>query len=378
MKDEMRKKILFVVNVDWFFLSHRLPVALAAQNEGFSIYVAAKETDKANEIRAMGFYFIPLQLSRGGVGLWSNIKTFKHLILILHSIKPDLVHLVSIKPVLLGSIASRLMRVKSIIAAFSGMGFVFTNTSKKSYFLKKIILCLFRYVLNTENLKIIVQNSDDFALLEENVQIKPVAICLIPGSGVNLKEFNISNKSTERPRVLMASRLLIDKGVVDFVEACSLLFDEFPNVSFVLVGDLDPDNPSSITKHDLQKWIDAGIIEYWGNRSDMSQILNLCSILVLPSYREGLPKILIEGAASGVAIVTTDVPGCRDAIVSGVTGLLVPPRDAKELSKAIAYLLKNENHCKEMGEAGRKLAERHFNVDNVVERHLELYRDMMN
>lgn len=377
----MAVRLLMVVNVDWFFLSHRLQIATAAQQAGYEVHVATGLTDKLPQLLQYGFKVHPLVFSRNQTGLLSNLRALYSLFAVFSRVRPDVVHLVTIKPVLLGGLAARLVRVPSVVAAVSGLGFVFVATGWVADLRRGLVGGLYRLALGHANSKVIFQNADDQTLVTQLARLPDESVVRIRGSGVDLSSFNVQPWPKGPPIVMLAARLLADKGVREYVEAAATLRQHFGDVvkgvRFVLVGEPDLDNPASLQQDELDAWQAAGLVELWGHRTDMHAVLPLASLVVLPSYREGLPKVLVEAAACGRAVVTTDVPGCRDAIEPGVSGLLVPPKDPVALAAAIGELLANKQRCQAMGAAGRKLAEEAFDVNTVVQKHLAVYEELI-
>jgi glycosyltransferase involved in cell wall biosynthesis len=372
------KKLVFVVNVDWFFLSHRLPIALAAQKQGFEVHIATHVTNRLPELVKYGFTVHQLKLERSSAGPMSALITLFDIWKVFKVVKPDLVHLVTIKPLLLGGIAARLASVPSVVAAVSGLGFVFVAQGTIAVVRRFIVEQLYRLALGHRNIKIIFQNNDDKTNLQGFTHLPESNTVMIRGSGVDLSQYTVKPFLQEEIIVLLAARLLLNKGVGEFVEAAQLLktnyIDATKKVRFVLVGDIDPANPTSATQEQLSAWMKTGAVEHWGHRLDMYDVLSDARIVVLPSYYgEGLPKVLIEAAACGRAVVTTDHPGCRDAIEPGKSGLLVPVRNSQALAIAIKNLLDDPVRCQIMGSAGRNLAERVFDVKQVVSLHLRIY-----
>ena len=290
--------------------------------------------------------------------------------------QPNIVHLVTIKSVLLGGIAARLAGIQGVVAAISGLGFVFMQKGGVGALRRKFVEITYRLVLGKSNLKVIFQNPDDCNLICEFAQVPFDKVVMIRGSGVDLKTYKVEPPPEGVPVVMLAARLLRHKGVFEFVETAKYLRTKGYAARFCLVGDTDLDNPSSVTEQELASFRKDAHVELWGHSSDMPSMLAVATIVVLPSYREGLPKVLIEAAACGRAVITTDVPGCRDAIESEKTGLLVPARDTEALSHAIAYLLDNQTVRLQMGNKGRELAEREYDVRQVIKRHIEIYQEL--
>jgi glycosyltransferase involved in cell wall biosynthesis len=368
------KKLLFVVNVDWFFMSHRLPVAVEAMRQGYEVHVATGITDGQDALVALGLTVHRLPLARSGASPIGEFRTFWKIAAVMRSVRPDLVHLVTVKPVVLGGIAARLVGVPAVVSAVSGLGFVFTARGAKARLLRAVVVTLYRAVFGHPNMKVIFQNEDDRRLLQGLTGLQEAQTMIVRGSGVDLARFSVRPFPDGPPVVVFAARLLRDKGVEEFVEAARLLRQRGVNAVFRLAGAPDPGNRASVSTEDLRNWEASGCVELLGHRADMAQVLAAAHVVVLPSYREGLPKVLVEAAACGRPAVTTDVPGCRDAIIPGVTGLLVPPRDAAALAGAIEQLVADAGMRAEMGRAARQLAEREYAIGHIVDQHLSLYR----
>ncbi|WP_180070036.1 glycosyltransferase family 4 protein [Acinetobacter sp. YH16038] len=370
-------KIVYIVNVDWFFISHRLPIALEVLKQGHEVHIFTKDTGKMDYLKSLGLKVHPINLERGSINPFSSFKLLFDLKNKLKKIKPDVVHLVTIKPVLIGGLASILAKVPSIVYAISGLGFIFTNTMLKAKILRLGIIPLYRLALSAKNKTVIVQNLDDLRILRQYVAIPESQTVLIPGSGVDLKQFDFQPIPLKNKIVLMACRLLADKGVYEFHKSARLLKDKYPDVRFVLVGGIDPDNPTSLTKKELNEWVKKGDLEWWGHQSNMSEVLSQATVVVLPSYREGMPKVLLEAQALGRPIVTTDVPGCREAIENGKTGFLVQVKDEHSLANAIEKLITNDELCLEFSHNARALAVQKFDIEQVVKTQINIYENLV-
>ncbi|OZI38786.1 glycosyltransferase family 1 protein [Bordetella genomosp. 5] len=369
----MSKTLLFVVNNPAFFMSHRAPLALAAQAEGYDVHVATMDGPAVADIQALGLTHHAIPMTRSGKQPLQELGTLMALVRLFKRLRPDLVHLVTIKPVLYGGLAARLARVPAMVAAISGLGFVFVARGGKAALVRGVVSVLYRLALGHRNSKIVFQNANDRELLGKVGAVRDDQVEMIRGSGVDLAEYRAEPEPPEPAVALMVARLLRDKGVFEFVEAARLLREQGLPVRLRLAGGIDPGNPASVTPEELQRWRDEGLVEVLGERRDVADLYAASHIAVLPSYREGLPKSLIEAAACGRAVVTTDVPGCRDAIEPGETGLLVPPKNATALAGAIAALAVDPTRRQALGAAGRRLAEREFSIADVCRRHLEIY-----
>jgi glycosyltransferase involved in cell wall biosynthesis len=366
--------LLFVVNNPAFFMSHRVPVALAAQKAGYDVHVATMDGPAVADIQALGMTHHAIPMTRSGKRPLQELGTLLALVRLFRRLRPDVVHLVTIKPVLYGGIAARLARVPGMVAAISGLGFVFLSNSLKMRLVRAVVARLYRIALGHPNSRVIFQNANDRDLLKSLGAVRDEQVVIIRGAGVDLDAFRPTPEPPAPPVVVtMVARLLRDKGVQEFVQAARLLRERGVPVTMQLVGGLDAGNPASATQADVDAWQQGGCVQALGERSDVAALYAAAHIAVLPSYREGLPKSLIEAAACGRAVVTTDVPGCRDAIEPNVTGLLVPVRDAAALADAIARLGKDAALRQAMGAAGRALAEREFDINQVARIHVTLY-----
>ena len=370
-------KLLFIVNAPEFFLSHRLPIAEAARKAGFDVHVATGPGSSCARIAEMGFTHYELQMSRSGRNLVTELRCIYDLFRLMRQVRPGLIHLVTIKPVLYGGIVARLVGVPAVVAAISGLGTVFVSKGWGNACLRFAVKVLYRLALGHHNLKVIFQNSDDRSIVMNMGAVSHKKTILIRGSGISLNSYSFSPELGGVPVVTFASRFLKDKGVLEFIEASRLLKERGVECKFWLVGSVDPENPSSITEDEVTHWSKTGLIEILGYRNDIAHVFSLSNIVVLPSYREGLPKVLMEAAACGRCVVTTNVPGCRDAIEVGKTGLLVPVRDAKALADAIQSLIENPKQRWCMGKEGRTLAEREFAIEKVVSTHMRIYQNLL-
>jgi glycosyltransferase involved in cell wall biosynthesis len=371
----MKPRLLLVGNEPAYFLSHRLPLAQAARRAGYDVHVATRATPESVQIRALGFTHHEFPLTRSGMNPFAELRTLASLIALFRRLRPDIVHLVTIKPVLYGGIAARLARVRGAVAVVTGLGYMFVSEDRRARLLKPFVALLYRIALGHRNMRVIFQNDTDRRVLQDLGAIEPRRTVLVPGSGVDLGQYVVRPEPAGVPAVLMASRLLFDKGVVEYVGAARLLREQGVRARFMLAGDFDP-NPACVSQGELESWREAGDVELLGFRNDIPALLAAANIVVLPSYREGLPKVLVEAGACGRAIVTTDVPGCRDAIEPDVSGLIVPVRDVAALAAAIRRLIEDADLRGRMGAAGRALAEREFGIEKIVGAQLRVYDEI--
>lgn len=370
-------KIIFVVNNSAYFISHRLSIGLALLAQGFEVHVIAAG-DCPNELAEKGFKYHSVNMSRKGMNPFTEVSTILELHRLFKQIQPSLVHLVTIKPYLYGGIAARLANVPAVVSAVAGLGVLFAGQGLKNKILRSILYPLYQFAFGHKNQAAIFQNPNNRDSLVDWGVLKFEKACLIRGAGAELSRYPYLPEPVGIPVISFAARLLKDKGVIEFVEASRILKSRNVDARFWLVGGADPGNRNTVTQQQLDEWQKAGPVECLGYRTDIANLFAQSNIVTLPSYYgEGLPKVLIEAAACGRAVITTDHPGCRDAIEPNQTGILVPIKNAEALADAIQYLIENPENRAKMGKAGRKLAENVFDVNNVVEQHLDIYQELM-
>jgi glycosyltransferase involved in cell wall biosynthesis len=370
-----RARLLYLVTEDWYFCSHRLPLAIAARKAGFDVTVATRVREHGEQIRAAGLELVPLDLSRRNLNPLRELRPVSQIVGIYRRVRPTIVHHVALKPVLYGSLAARIAGVPAVINALAGLGYVFSSSDLKARALRPAVRAAFHLLLDAPNCRLIVQNPDDRALFTQGAMVQASHISVIRGSGVDLARFPAQPEPDGTPLVVLPARMLRDKGVCEFVDAARRLQEEGIAARFALVGDPDPENPASVPAAQLEKWAALGVVEYWGWREDMAEVFRQCSLVCLPSYYgEGLPKSLIEAAASARAIVTCDVPGCREVVDDNDNGLLVPARDSEALAAALRRLIQDRQLRGRMGRRSRERAVAEFSVEHVVAETLALYR----
>ena len=376
-----KKKLLILVNDLSFFISHRLPIAEISLTKGYNVVIGYgdyKENDEIKLLKDKGFELNFIPMHRGGINLLSNIKSFFNIWKFFKKEQPNIVHLITIKPYLYGGIISRLTGVPALVSAISGLGTLFIDKNLKGIFFRLLLYPIFKIAFNHSNQKIIVQNKDDLKVLVEWGILKSTKAKLIKGSGTNLEDFKNFDEPKGIPTVCFAARLLRSKGVYDFIAAAKLIRERGIKARFLLAGYLDNNNPSGLSLDDLNRLKKEANIEFLGFEKNIPTLYAKSNIISLPSYYgEGLPKSLIEAAAASRAIVTTDSPGCRDAIIPNKTGLLVPIKNPQKLADAIEWLIKNPKERISMGKAGRKFAEKEFKIEKIIENHLDIYQELL-
>ncbi len=372
-----RPKLLFVVTEDWYFVSHRLDLAIAARQAGYDVAVATRVDRHARHITGAGLALWPVPFNRGGLNPLEELRTLIDLFRIYRREKPDIVHHVALKPVLYGSLAARLARTPGIVNALAGLGYVFSSAGQRAKMLRWIVKPVLTFALGRKNSILIVQNSDDWNRIVIEGLADADSLRLIRGAGVDPGAYRQVSAASETPLVILPARLLRDKGVGEFVEAARLLRARGIKARFVLVGKPDPANPASVSQAEIEAWVGAGAVECWGWQDDMPAIFAQAQIVCLPTYHEGFPKSLLEAAASGCAIVTTDIAGCREIVRHGVTGWLVPVRDAGALADALQAAIEQPELRERYGAAARALVEANFSIDRVAGETIAVYRELM-
>ncbi len=368
-----KSKLLILVNVDWFFLSHRLPIALYAQKCGYDVTIACDDTGRRAEIEGYGLKFIPSNIKRAETGIMSNLKALWSIYRLYKNVQPDIIHNVTIKPVLYGSFIARLLRKKNLVNAISGMGYLFTN-NRDSSLLLRIYKSFTRYSFNGKGFKFIVQNKTDYNGLIQLSKVAEENILLIKGSGIDLEDFAQAPEPAEKPiKILLHARMLWDKGVKEFVEMANVLKSKYGNdVECILCGDTD-ENKTSIPIDTLQEWNKSGCVQWIGHRKDVKTLIEQVHIVVFPSYREGFPKSLIEASAIGRPIITADAVGSRDAVVHDKNGFIVPIKNIDQLIKYATILIEDKDLRIKMGAASRQMAEEFYDINNVCQQTINLY-----
>jgi len=372
----MKKKLLFVVNVDWFFISHRLILAEEALKNGFEVFVACKNTGRANEITDKGVKFMDLGFSRSGTNPIKELYTIVKFYKAYKKIKPDIVHHITLKPVIYGTLISRLLKLKGVVNAVSGLGYNFTSDRKG--FVQNLMIRLMRIGFKRDNLTIIFQNDDDKKYFYDcNIISNFNTVVKIKGSGVDLSKYPKSQlPSFDLIKILFPSRMLLDKGLKELRISSDILKEKYKDkMQIILCGLADEDNKAGVSSSYLENWQDGKYVKWIGYQKDMVKVYQDSHIVVLPSYREGMPKSLIEACAIGRAIITTDSIGCKECVDEGINGLKVPVYSSKELAIAIETLIINKNLITLMGENSRKKAENEFDINDVILKHLSIYKN---
>lgn len=375
--NEIQRTYLFVVNVDWFFLSHRLPLALEAIRRGDKVYLFSADTGRRPEIENNGISFIEIPFQRSGKNVFHELKCIRLLAKYYKHLKPDIIHHVTLKAALLGSLAAKKTKMRNVINAISGLGYNFTDN--RNGFLQRIIRRGMKFAFKSDYFYFILQNPDDIKMMKDLNFVPTNHYKLIKGSGVDLEEFLFTElPQNKKLQILFPARILYDKGVMELIGAANYLREKWDTkVVFILAGDCDENNKAVIHRTDLEKNLVPGYIEWVGFKKNMISEYQQSDIVVLPSYREGLPKSLIEACAIGRPIITTDVPGCRECVIDGYNGRIVPVKEIEPLAKAIEELCKSSEKRTEMGRNSRELAEKEFSIQSVINKTFSIYEELL-
>ena len=374
---QLRKKLLFVVNVDWFFISHRLIIAQEAIKNNFEVYVACQDTGRSKEIIQIGAKFINLPFSRSGINPVSEFITLIKFYNIYNKIKPDIVHHITLKPIIYGTLISRILKVNGVVNAVSGLGYSFT--ANRNGLVQRVMIQLLRIGFKRNNLTCIFQNDDDQKTFYDlNIISDNNSIVKIKGSGVDLLNFpHTPLPSFDLIKILFPTRMLWDKGVKELQDASEILKKKYyGRIQIILCGLADDDNKAGVSASYLESWQDGEFIKWIGYQKNMVKVYQDSHIVVLPSYREGMPKALIEACAIGRPIVTTDAIGCRECVDESINGFKVAVYSIEELASAIEKLIIDHKLIKQMGDSARKKAELEFDIKNVLKEHLKIYNSL--
>jgi glycosyltransferase involved in cell wall biosynthesis len=370
-------KLFIIVNVDWFFLSHRLPVALAAQKAGWDVTIVTADTGKLKDIEARGLKTVNLPMSRSGMNIKEELGTMWFLYNLYKREKPDVVHHVGMKTILWGTLAAKFAKVNGVVNAVSGLGGFFAEDNKS--ILAKVMPKVLKFSHNRKNLLVIFQNNEDRAMYVKKGIISDSQAKFIKGSGVDLQDFCYTPEPSEgKVKIILTARMIVEKGIFLLTEAAEKLRKEYEDkAEFWLVGGID-DHPGAITKEQLDAACDGKYIKWLGYRTDVKELLQQSHIVAFPSYyMEGLPKSLIEATAIGRPIITTQSIGCKDTVEDGVNGYLIAPKEVEPLVEKLRLLIDDAALRQKMGKASREKAERDFSLEVVIDKHLSIYQEFL-
>jgi glycosyltransferase involved in cell wall biosynthesis len=370
-------KIILVANTDWYLYNFRLSLARRLREAGYEVVLVSPHGTFVEALIDSGFRWISWDVDRRGALPWDEVLSFLRLFRIYHSEKPFIVHHFTIKPVLYGSIAARLAGVTQIINSITGRGYLFLQNTNETRFLRFWAKLLYRIALLHCGGVTTFENSDDLTFFVQQRLTSLENSRIIAGAGIDPQIFSPAPEPSGVPLIVLPARMLWDKGVGVLVDAARILKQKY-TVRVALVGNLDSGNPAAIDEETIQTWVSDGIVEWWGFRENMNLVYRACHIVTLPSFGEGLPTALIEAAACERPVVTTDAPGCRNVVIDGVTGFLVPKSNPPALANSLAQLILDPQLRRSMGLAGRQFILSHFTDDIVNQSFLEIYSHFHN
>ena len=378
MNKTNRERILFVVSEDWYFYSHRLYLAKVAAASGFKVGLLSHFSNHKKLIEKEGIITFNWLLKRSSKNIIKEITAIKGVTSSIKTFKPDIIHAVAMKPVLYSSIASYFLGLKNRVYALAGLGHVFTSNKKYFIVLRFCMEFFLKFLLKTHKTILILQNPEDQEVVLNAGIINQSHIRLIRGAGVDMELFSFSPIPKGIPIIILPSRMLWAKGILDFINCAKIINKDKKIARFILIGAPDNQNPDSIPKEKLEEWSKSDLIEWWGHQSDMVKVYHKSTIICLPTtYGEGLPKALLESASCARPIVTYDRPGCREIVRDRYNGFLVKPKDINDLANKISQLLKNPNLCIQMGRNGRRMVKENFTQEIIAEQTIKVWEELL-
>ena len=365
------KKVIYFVSEDWAFLNHRIELAKKIQKKGYKVILVTNITHYKKLIEKKKIKVIPIKIDRGSLNIRKSIKTIYKLNKIFKDVNPDIVHNFGLKQIVHGNISAQLAGVKKTFNSIIGLGSAFISNN---FFLKFFVTNLLRFTLFFKNSHILVQNKDDYIFFKKKIWIRKKNLHFNTTSGINLDKYKVSKEPKGKIIFLFASRILKDKGIIELINASKKLRKITKNFELFIAGIIDSQNPSSISHEEIKSWEATDYLKYMGHINDINDLYKKVHVAVLPSYREGLPKGLLEAAAYGKPIITTDVTGCRDVVINGKNGILVNPKNSDELFLAMKKMLQNKKIRLAMGKEGRIFIKENFLIENTVKKLIHLYK----
>lgn len=372
-----RKRVLFVITEDWALISHRLHLVDAAIKSGFEVGVATRVTKYHNILKGRGIKIFEWKLQRRSLNPLREVIMIMSLYKILWLFKPDIIHAVAQKPTIYTGLARKFYNEVAFIATLGGVGFIFNSNNLKATLLRPIIKLLLKLALSGQNTRLILQNKDNINTVKCMNIISERKIRMVKGAGVEIEKFVPSPIPGGTPIVILPGRMLWDKGVGEFFRVAYRIKARAINVRFVLVGDIDLHNPVSVSQSQINKWVTSGIIEHWSRCNNMERIYQQASIVCLPSYSEGLPKVLLEAGSCSRPVVAFDVPGCREVVNNEINGFLVEFGNENELESALVKLIVNNKLCMKMGKKGRQIAITQFSSTIINTQTFEIWDEVI-
>ena len=362
-------RFLFVANTSWYIYNFRKNLLIYLNSLGHEIYVLAPEDIYSSKIEKLGIKYIPIKLNRKSKILIMDLFFLKSLLNKIKEIDPQIIHLFTIKPVIYGSIAARICKTDKIFCSITGLGYMFNRV----FAIQSLVKFFYYLALRADNIQVIFQNPEDKLLFESSCIVNKNKSHLILGSGIDIKKFTSNRKKKgNRLKFGLFARIIREKGIVEFINAAEIISKKYNNCDFILVGDIDLDNPTTLSP-DWLKSRSGSFVNWLGHVEDIKSIMDEVDVVVLPSYREGLPKSLLEGASLKKALLATNIPGCKEIVKDNINGKLIRPKSIKELSKAMDWYINNTEKIKSFGKESRKLVIRNFSDEIIIEQTCKLY-----
>jgi glycosyltransferase involved in cell wall biosynthesis len=369
-----KRRIVLFSNTDWFMYQFNLGMAQELEKCGYSVMMLSPKGQYSRQLSESNVRYISVPFSRTSLNPWSQIKFIIWMWRFLVNEKIDVVHNFTIKNVVIGSVAARLAGVKIIVNELTGMGYMYTSRAFKARLIKFLIELCLKIIVRLKGVRMVLLNNSDYFLFKNKIAKRGGVIYLVLGVGIDCKKFSFDPVPHDGAlRVVLPARMLKDKGVVEFVEASRIIKGKGLEIEFILAGGCDPANPTSVPEVEIKKWQDQGLVKWLGHNDNIVEVYRSVDIVVLPSYREGLPTSLTEAAACGLPLISTSVAGCEDVVQNGVNGLLVPPQDPASLVTAIEYLAKNPDVRKSFGFASRRVAIEKFSKEVIYGQRVKMY-----
>lgn len=371
-------KILIYSNTDWFMYNFNMALAKSLVNRGHEVILLSPPGKYGKELSDLGFHWISAPMERGSLNIFREFRLIFWLFKLFKKERVDLVHSFTLKCVIYGSIAAKFAKIRSTVNSITGMGYVFTSSKFKARLLRPCITILMKLALNRASSRLVVLNNADYNFFTSRNIVDPENIRLIPGAGIDCKKFIPYAVNNNKFTVLLAARLLWDKGISEYIEASRIIKCKGVNISFLLAGAPDSGNPAAVSEKLLAKWASDELITLLGHVDNMPDLLRKVNVVVLPSYREGLPTGLTEAGASGLPLITTDVPGCNEVVTHEIDGLLIPVKNAEALADSILKLYSNPELCSRLGKAARHKAITQFDHKIVIRKTFDIYDELQN
>lgn len=371
--------VLLFANTGWYLYNFRRSLAESLRREGYNVILASPPDDYGPKLRALGFKWLEVPMQRRSVNPARELLLLRWLSNAMLREQIHLVHSFTLKCAIYGSLAARMAGVPGRINAVAGLGYTFTRNDPKARVIRLVANTMMKIALGGKGLKLVLQNPDDFSVFQRLNVLPPERFALIPGSGVNCERFkpDLFRKRFGNLQVLLPARILWDKGVAEFVEAARIVRERGGGVDFLMAGNPDEGNPTSVPLETIREWEQQGLVRWLGHVDDMAALYGRVDVVALPSYREGLPKGLIEAGACGLPLIATNVPGCKHVVEHGVNGLLVPPQAAEPLAEAVISLRDDPDLRERLGHAARRVVLEQFDERIILKHTREIYAELL-